>query len=401
MSSLSQPLNVLIADDDELILEMVGLLVETMGCRVRTAADGAEALELLRAEDFDVLISDWQMPRLNGIELVRAIRRERVERYLHIVMMTTRASERTVRGGLDVEVDDFLFKPVDPIYLEMGIASARRRVDLERRLARRNRHLAAANERTREAYRQIKTDLEAAAKTQRALLPPMSLEGDKRHGWLFMPALGIGGDTLDIRALADGRRFFFHLDISGHGIPAALRSFSLHHQISQAQPADAEALATLVGELNTAAQDDSEGAYYTMVCGLVSADGSAVDLIRAGHTMPMIVRDGTWRLVSEGDPPVGMLPNLQYSPVRVAMEPGDRLIIYSDGIIECENPEGEAYGEERLGALFAARPAEGLAAVIDDLEASLRQYHASHGFEDDVSLLVVERGPGQDAFGQT
>lgn len=397
MSALSQPLDVLIADDDEMILELVTMLVEGMGCQVRTAPDGLTALAMLRTGRFDVLISDWQMPGLDGLDLVRAVRRERRDDHLHVIMMTTRAAERTMRGGLDVEVDDFLFKPIDPVHLELGVASARRIVELQRRLARRNRHLAAANVRVRDLYRQVRNDLEAAARTQRSLLPAMRLEGPLRHAWMFVPSLGIGGDTLDIRHLPDGRRFFFHLDVSGHGIPAALRSFSLHHRLSPAAPAGPGDLGALVARLNTEAQNDAEGAYFTLVCGVVAADGQGVELIRAGHPMPILLRQAQPRFIAEGDPPVGMLPNLDYTAVQVDLAPGDRLVIYSDGVTDCMNGRGEAFGEERLADFLAASAGLGLPTVLERLERLLHEFRGVHGFEDDISVLVIERDEGREA----
>jgi sigma-B regulation protein RsbU (phosphoserine phosphatase) len=395
MKSLSQPLDVLIADDDDLIIDLLTVLVEGMGCRVVSAPDGLAALEMLKAGRFDVLISDWQMPGLDGIGLVRAARRETRDDHLHIIMMTTRAVERTMRGGLDVEVDDFLFKPIDPVHLELGIASARRIVALQRRLARRNRHLVAASARVRDLYRQVSRDLEAAATTQRSLLPAMRLEGDVRHAWLFIPSLGIGGDTLDIRRLPDGRRPFFHLDVSGHGIPAALRSFSLHHRLSPSAAAWPEDLGALVEQLNAEAQDDPQGAYFTMVCGVVAAHGHGVDLVRAGHPMPILLSQGATRFITEGDMPVGLFPNLRYAHIRLALNPGDRLFIYSDGVTDCSNPEGEDFGDARLADFLAAHGHLRLPAILECLERTLREFRGVHGFEDDISMLVIEREPGE------
>ena len=392
MKALLRPLDVLVADDDPMMTEALGLMVEAMGCRVTTVADGMAALEILAQQAFDVLITDWQMPRLDGIGLVRQLRSERGDGYLHIVMMTTHAAERTVRDGLDVEVDDFLFKPVDPVRLELAIASARRIVDLQSRLARRNRHLAAMNARARTAYRQIRNDLEAAAATQRNLLPPMKFDGPLRYAWLFIPSLGIGGDTLDVRPLADGRRFFFQLDVSGHGIPAALRSFALHHRLSARPPTDPNMMLAMLRALNRDAQDEAEGAYYTMLCGIAAADGSRVDFIRAGHPMPILLHAGETRQLAAGDPPIGLLPNLSYTATSSSLLAGDRLVIHSDGIADCRNPQGEAFGEARLAAFFRDHSDTPLAVLMDRLEANLRQFRNMRSFEDDVSLLVIERG---------
>ncbi|WP_209045399.1 response regulator [Rhizorhabdus histidinilytica] len=143
--TLDTPLRILIADDDELLSEMMTLQLAEAGCEVHCVADGRLALAAIEDSSFDVLITDWQMPNLDGINLVRHLRTYPPSNYMHIIMMTTRAAQRTVQEALAVEVDAFLYKPIDQTQLELGLGSARRIVSLERRLRRRNHHLAAAH----------------------------------------------------------------------------------------------------------------------------------------------------------------------------------------------------------------------------------------------------------------
>lgn len=391
MIALQQPLNVMIVDDDDLLLEAVALMVEALECNVTTAQDGLAALATLREHRFDVVITDWQMPGLDGIGLVRELRAMQNDQYLHIVMMTTRSVGRTARDGLDAEVDDFLFKPIDQAQLELSIASARRSIDLQRRLARRNRHLVAAMERARSAYRRIRSDLDAATATQRSLLPEMQASGLLHHAWLFIPSQGVAGDSLDVRTLPDGRRFFFQIDVSGHGIPAALRAFSLHHRLAARPPDTVTVMQTMVAALNRDAQDEAEGAYYTMLCGLVAADGSRVDCIRAGHPMPIIVGPTGTRLSTDGNLPVGLVPGLSYQASSIMLAPGDRLIIHSDGLTDCRNRDGEEFGHARVEAFFAEQKHLPIASCMTVLEAELRLFRGPGGFDDDVSVLIFER----------
>ncbi len=399
MMALQQPLNVMIVDDDDLLLEAVAMIVGALGCNVTTAPNGLAALEMIRERNFDVVITDWQMPGLDGIGLVRQLRGMHADRYLHIVMMTTRAVGRSARDGLDVEVDDFLFKPIDPAQLELGIASARRSINLQRRLARRNRHLAAAMERARTAYRRIRSDLDAATATQRSLLPAIKATGPLRHAWLFIPSQGVGGDSLDVRVLPDGQRFFFQIDVSGHGIPAALRSFSLHHRLAGRPPETVTIMKAMVGALNRDAQNEAEGAYYTLLCGLIAADGKQVDFIRAGHPMPMIVGDVGVKWLADGNLPIGLMPGLFYQASSVVLAPGDRFIIHSDGLSDCRNRDGEEYGDARVEAFFSERRDIPIPECMSALDAELRRFRGVGDFEDDVSVLVIERSGKADIGG--
>lgn len=391
MSSLDRFLDVLVVDDDDLIREYIALVVIALGCRVATAADGREALTHLAGNPVDVLITDWQMPHLDGIELVRKVRAEPREKHLHIVMMTTHAAGRTIRDGLAVEVDDLLFKPVDLLRLELAVSTARRVVTLQRRLARRNTHLAAASARTRAAYRQIRRGLEAAAITQRNLLPAQRLDGPVRHAWLFIPTLGIGGDTLNVCRLADGTTFFFQLDVCGHGIPAALQSFSLHHRFSARPPSDVTTMSAMLRALNRDAQNANGDSFYTLLCGLIDRNGERVDLIRAGHPLALHQSGETVQALAAGNLPMGLVPDETYSVTSLSLAPGDRLIIHSDGVSECADASGEPFGEDRLLDFFRDRAEVPLATVVKELEGELRQFRGAYAFEDDVSLLVMER----------
>ncbi len=390
MSASPRPLSVLVVDDDDLVSAFVALQVAAMGCDVATASDGVEALARLDGTPVDVLITDWQMPGVDGIELVRRLRATATERYLHIVMMTTKEAGRTVRQALAVEVDDFLFKPVDPVRLELAIATARRVVGLQRRLARRNHHLAAANTRTRDAYRRIRSDLDAAAATQRALLPPWRLGGALRHAWLFIPATGIGGDTLNVCPGGDGPTFFFQLDVCGHGIPAALRSFSLHHRLSARPPRDVPTLQAMLAALNRDAQSDTADSYYTLSCGLIEPTGR-VSLIRAGHPMALLIQGGQCHPLPAGNLPIGLLPGQRYEATSLDLAPGDRLIVHSDGVSECTDRLGEELGTERLQAFFTDHADLPLDVAVARFEDRLRRFRGTVGFDDDVSLLIIER----------
>lgn len=384
-------LDVLVVDDDPLLREATAIMVEAMGCRVTMAEDGLVALDVIAKQPVDVLITDWQMPGLDGIGLVRHLRACQTGRALHIIMMTTRAAERTRSDGLAALVDEFLFKPIDPVQLEMSVASARRSIDLQRRLTSRNRHLAAAIQRVRTAYGQIRSDLDLAAATQRTLLPPPQSTGELRHAWLFIPSRGVGGDSLNLQLLPDGQRFFFQIDVSGHGLPAALRSFSLHHRLSARPPRNVAEMQAMVAALNNDAQDEPEGSYYTLLCGLIAVGCNRIDLIRAGHTMPMIIDTVGVRPVPEGNPPIGLLPGLCYDVISIELEPGGRLLMNSDGLADCTNLAGEDFGDARVAAFFADRRNLALGDCMTELEKHLRQFRGLRDFDDDVSVLIIER----------
>lgn len=391
--SHGKPLSLLIVDDDELFGEYLALEMEALGCVVSRVDDGDVALDVLSRQSFDVLITDWQMPRMNGIELVRRARASLpAEDFLHVIMMTARGETRTIHEALAAGVDDFIYKPLERIQIELRITSARRTVELQRRLKRRNRHLNEANRRTRDAYRQIRSDLEAAGDMHRRLLPPPGGSGGLRWAWSYEPALEIGGDTLGLVPLGEGEALVFLADVRGHGVPAALESFHLHHRMQQLSPADPVALSEAVASLNREIEGQVRDSYFTMICGLVSAPRGRAWMIRAGHPEPLrISADGSVTPCEvEGGYPVGMFPFAEYPVTELPLEPGDRLVLYSDGVTDCRGADGEPFGQERLEALLAAERDAPLEALVTRLESGLRPFRGRGGFDDDISLLALE-----------
>jgi sigma-B regulation protein RsbU (phosphoserine phosphatase) len=385
------PLSVLIVDDDELVRAFLHLLIEELGCAVLTAGDGAEALEMLAAHHVDVLITDWMMPEIDGIELVRRARSSgNSEGYLHIIMMTAKGQEQTVRAALAAGVDDFLQKPVNPLQVELGIASARRVVELQRNLHARNRKLS-------EAYTRIQQDLDAAAEIQQRLLPPAEFCRSIRYAWKVKPSLTIGGDTLNVLRVAPKRLLFFHLDVSGHGIPSALGSFAMNSRISLLAPRRAEQLADTVMRVNRDMTGRAAGEnYLTMVIGTADERTGEICLIRAGHPLPLIVPlNGEARWIEEGGLPLGLFEDVDHPVTNFHIEPGDRLILYSDGVTD------SGLGKDILGEEGLKRFAEDnrhlpLAVFLDRMEMMLSEKWNGNAPEDDISILVLERSGEQE-----
>lgn len=388
---LRKPLTILIADDDELLSEMMALQLTEAGCEAHCVSNGRQALEAIEEGSFDVLITDWQMPDLDGIGLVRHLRAHPPGNYLHIVMMTTRAAQRTVQAALAVEVDAFLYKPVDPTQLEFALGSARRIVSLEQRLRRRNRHLTAAHARTREAYDRIKKDLDAAAAVQRDILPVPRFSGDFRHAGMFLPCYDLGGDSYNVVELGQGRFLFFLVDVCGHGVQAALTSFLIHHRLSALAPTTPDELCSAAIHLNELAMREGGDSYFTMVCGLLDSREQSAWLLRAGHPFPLVLDGDRIIEMDDGGPPIGLLPSISHPVNRVDLSGGQRLLLYSDGIPDCVDREGQRLGQAGLQALAAEHESRPLDTFVESLERHLiAHYHGPGGFEDDLSLLAIE-----------
>lgn len=396
------PLRVLVVDDDPLLLEVVAIQLEVLGCEVASADGGERGLSVLESTEIDLLVTDWQMPGIDGMEVVRRARAARAgEGYLHIVMMTARGDEQTMRAALEAGVDDFLEKPVQPIALEIAAASALRNRLLHRRLERRHRLLSTAHKRTREALDKIRTDLTAATALHERLLPPEGRLGDLALSRIYRPAAVLGGDSIGASLLPDGSVLFFVIDVRGHGVPAALDSFHLHHRLKQMRPTTPEALENALATVNEEIAGREDDSYATVACGLLSPKREEGWICCAGHPSPILSIDGEVHVLEGGrSMPAGWFSGTEFTPARFAFPRGARLMLYSDGVTESADEAGEEFGLDRLSASMARTRSMPLVQAVQDIERELTARRVGAGFEDDISLLAFEHGKGDDGHGQ-
>jgi sigma-B regulation protein RsbU (phosphoserine phosphatase) len=394
--SKRKPLAVLIVDDDDLTAEFLALELEGRGCTTTQVGTGQAAIAELGANQFDLLITDWQMPGMDGMEVVRRARLQRnPDSHLHIAMMTARNEAQAIRYALEAGVDDFIMKPVDPVQLELAVASARRNHHLHRRLQRRAVLLANAHRRTREALARVEADLAAAAALHARLLPPTGEVGGLSVDLLHRPAASLGGDTIGVYPVNGGGVLFFLIDVCGHGVPTALDSFHLHHRLAALRPTDPASLTRATATLNReiAARDDDS--YATMIAGIAFPDHGEGWLVRAGHPPPLLsVNQSCQPMETGGGLPLGWVADATYTPVRFPMHRGVRLAIYSDGLTECADAAGDPFGFGRLADAVAS-PGRSLTTVIGRIERELVA-HGPRSFEDDVSLLLLEYADEED-----
>jgi phosphoserine phosphatase RsbU/P len=383
----SDHLRVLVVDDDELLAEYIAIELEARGCRVRCVSSAQEALNALD-ETVDLLLTDWQMPGMDGMELVRRARQSRSsESHLHITMMTAREDAGARSSALKAGVDDFLYKPVDSVQLDLALATARRNRMLQRRLSRRNQLLARAHARTREALRAVRSDLDAAATLHERLLPRAEQLQGVRAAHLYRPATRLGGDTIGTNAVGEGLTLFFLIDVRGHGVPAALDSFHLHHRLKQFRPTGPEELKAAATRLNREIGERSDDSYATLVAGVIDAPGHQGWIVRAGHPPPVLLNERKMVELEEcGSLPMGMFAEAEFAVQHFPFPPGARLAVYSDGLTECADRRGVEFGTRGLLDLMREYAESPLNALVERATKILDLRNP----QDDVSLLALE-----------
>jgi len=387
----------LVVDDNEMNRDMLSRRLARKGHTVDVAEDGHRALAMIEESDYDVVLLDIMMPGIDGYETLERIRADRDSGDLPVIMATAKDASEDVVAALKLGANDYVTKPFDfPVVLA--------RVQTQLQLKRSRQALAHAHGR-------MKKDLEAAARIQAAFLPTTAVvEADGlRCAWRYVPCDELAGDTLGIVPLDEKRVGVYVVDVSGHGVPSALLSVSLSRLLS-ADPGssvlwttDAGAtesrIATPVEVMNELYRrfpyDVQTGQYFTMVYAVVDLENRRLTYASAGHE-PMIVigpnREPEYG--SSTGQPIALVPAMimksTYEERTVDIGPGDRIYLYSDGIPEAHEAQGDQFGNDRLTAklveLLGSDLDEGLPVVLE----AVRAWQGGPHFDDDVTIIGVE-----------
>ncbi len=396
---------VLVVDDSGLQRKILCASLRKWGLTVLEAGSGETALEMCRQSRPDLILSDWMMPGMSGLDFCRAYRALGIEPYTYFILLTSKSEKGEIAQGLREGADDFVSKPVNSEELRARIAAGERILRIERELTEKNRLVTRTLEEIQGLYDALDRDLAGARKLQMSLVPrsPIELEGG-RLSFLLQPSGHVGGDLVGQFPISHDRVGVFALDVSGHGVASALITSRLASWLKGSAPdqnvalvwegsdtvmrAPAEVCRLLNRMFN--AEIDTEH-YFTIVLAEIDLKTGNVELCQAGHPHPLIQRaNGHLDYIGRGGLPIGLIDDATYENTHARLLPGDRLLLYSDGLTECPTPAGGMLEEEGLAEMcHRHRKRTGsdfLAALAGDLDALVGDAE----MPDDVSALLIE-----------
>jgi len=367
---------VLVADDQADILQALRLLLSEAGMSTDLAGSVDGVMDRLRSGSYDLLLMDLNYTRdttsgREGLELLDRVRDH--DRTLPVVVMTGWGSIDTAVEAMRRGARSFVQKPWDDTTLVEVVQR-----EVEEGMALRRRDARQAREQ------------EEARLIQQALLPATmpDVEGCGVTA-LWTPASGIGGDCYDVIRFGPARLGLSIADVVGKGLPAALLMSNLQAAVRAFATGAVEPHELCASVNRLLCRNISAGKFVTFCYAVVDTAAGTVIYANAGHFPPVLMRaDGSAERLAPTGLVLGVASDWTYTTGLLALQPGDRLVFFTDGITEANSPSAEEFGEDRLVATIARHRGESSEALAHAVDDAVKTW-AGGSPQDDATLIVV------------
>ena len=378
---------ILVVDDDAMSRKTLARLMATAGYRCHECEDGAKALQVLHVKQPSLLLLDFDMPGLNGAEVLKRLRSDNDPAIAQIpaIMLTGHGSEASEVRCLQAGADDFVTKPINAAVL-------RARIETQLRLRSMRRQLERQNDELEEWRRNLERDLAAARLTQQSLIPHRP---PRLPGWqvatCYRPVIQVGGDIYGWLPMKDGRILFWIADGTGHGAAAALLTtlakLLFHHgSVEHSTPA----------RIMEVVNDDFRSTFgarslMTAMCVALDPESGRASVVGAGHPPLLVLRHSSaTESIASIAPPLSLIEHPEFTETFVDLQSGDAFLLYTDGLFGSRKGVRHRLTPKRLEKMLdhSASSADALLKAILDQAAPGK---ASDALPDDVAALVVRR----------
>ena len=269
----------LVVDDNRVNRMLLGRILELQGHSVAYAENGRQALDLLQAEPFDILLLDIEMPEMNGYQVLERITADPSLRDLPVLVTSALEEIDSVVRCIEMGAEDYLIKPVNQVLLKARIGAS-----LEKKRLR---------DAKRQLLSQLERELEIARQTQQSILPEtLPQRPGYDFGALMVPARAVGGDFYEFIELGKGRLAIVIGDVSDKGLPAAL-FMALTYSLIRAEAARTKPPRQVLANVNRYLLEmNASGMFVTLIYAVLDPASGRLDYARAGHPLPLLLDAG-------------------------------------------------------------------------------------------------------------
>lgn len=373
--------NILVVDDIEDNVFLLTLILEKLGHKTLPAYNGRDALAIASHERLDLVILDVMMPEMSGLEVATRLKASESTRHIPIILLTAKKGDvRDVVEGLAAGANEYVTKPFHEMELVARVKSMLRMKELYDEVA--------------SAKAIMMEELRMAQAVQESLLPTVIPYPEHiRFFAHYEAAASLGGDFYDVIDYGGGRVGLVMADVSGHGPSAALivsMVKAILHSLMGPQITPSEVITRLNMSLVRMIPEER---FVTIFFGVMDVNSGELTYVRAGHPHPLIMRkaDGdVARLEGDGDI-VGMFEDIGMEQATVRLERGDRLIAYSDGLVEITGEGGLQYGVANLvKSIEGGKDLPG-DEFVNGIIKNVREFSRESALADDMALFLLER----------
>jgi len=391
---------ILIIDDSRDFRKLLSRFLQTSGYEITEAENGEDGLQKIVEVKPDLILLDIMMPGIDGYEVCKRIKADPSSRDVPVIFLSGRSETTDKIEGLNVGGADYITKPFDK-----GEVFAR--IENQLKIRHLTEELIATNAELTEKQKKLDEDLQAAAGIQQSLLPQKLQKLPKIENldiaWKFMPSETIGGDIFNVIRLDEDHLGFYMIDVSGHGVPAALVTFSISQTL---QPHMGYTIRKKPGfspdyELVTPGEVlralDAEypwerfEKFLTITYLIIDIRKGQLIYSNAAHPPPILLHaDGTLELLEKGGTIIGLDGILPFEEEQKAVSAGDKILLYTDGVFEFTDNKGEFFGMERFHDLVKSLHDLTIDKILDEIFRTIESFAQGEKLQDDVSLLGIE-----------
>ncbi len=385
---------ILVVDDTPANIQTLAATLKPQGYQVSVATNGQQALEVMSRIQPDLILMDIMMPEMDGFEACERIKATPAWHEIPIIFLTAKTETADLVKGFELGAVDYVAKPFNAHELLARVNTHLTIHQLRSSLAAKNAEMVEKNLALEAARAQITRELDIARALQIAILPSRFPDAQGCLGAARMlPATSMGGDFYDFIELPDGRIGVVMADVSGKGVPAAFFMAVARTNLRNLAAYFAMPGACLAHTNDVLCTQNPMDLFVTVFYGIYDPATGLFCYANGGHNPPLLRRADTSIevLSGEGGLVLGAMPEMTYAEHSIQIQPGDRLVFYTDGVTEAFNLADEAYGEAALLDTIRTHGRGEAKTLIDAIFSSVTAFAGQAKQSDDITLAVLER----------
>jgi len=379
----------LVINDDTNVRDIICMFLKSKSFEVIDACDGYQGIEQALLHSPDLILLDVMMPEIDGYAVCEQLKKNAATKDIPVIFLSSLNDPKDKIKGLEAGGVDFVTRAEDRGELLARVETHLRMSALSREIRERNAQLI-------QKQILLDKDLQMAAAIQRSLLPSLKFEAPHINiAWKCLPCAQIGGDIFNIAPINESFISFYILDVSGHGVASAMVTVAISqflNQFIQGSPSsDMMMLPQLVIEnLNKEFPYERFNEFFTIFYMVLNTMTGEVSYCNGGHPPSVLLHPENGLDVMEGTNLAIGVADSTYTVHHFQLKKQDKIILYTDGIIECTDSKGKLYSQPRFHEFLEGVKKQSPHNIVECICKELTAYTENQPQLDDISVMVIE-----------